>query len=149
MGNQCKLRKQMSSFTTPLQGEILDNGNLLITKEFDYYRELNNNEIIKVPHGFESDFASVPSIMRALVSPIGRHSKPAVLHDYLCELYHKGIVKRDYCDEVFNEAMKVKKVSKYNRFILYSGVRIYAYYLKMEYMIKRMLRIKRNGRIKI
>lgn len=129
----------MSSFTTSLKGEILDNGNLLIIEEFGYYREKNNDEIIKVPQGFESDFASVPSIMRALVSPIGRHSKPAVLHDYLCELYHVGEVSRYFCDEVFNEAMKVKKVKTIDRFILYSGVRIYAYWLRAKHSIQRLL----------
>lgn len=129
----------MSSFTTSLKGEILDNGNLLIIEEFDYYREKNNNEIIKVPKGFESDFASVPSIMRALVSPIGRHSKPSVLHDYLCELYHVGEVSRYFCDEVFNEAMKVKKVKTIDRIILYSGVRIYAYWLRAKHSIQRLL----------
>ncbi|PAF48763.1 hypothetical protein BKH41_05740 [Helicobacter sp. 12S02232-10] len=122
----------MSSFTTPLKGEILDNGNLLVKEEFDYYREENNDEVIKVPAGFESDFASVPFLFRVLVSPIGRHSKPAVLHDYLCELYHKGLVNRDYCDKVFNEAMKVKKVSPYHRIVLYAGVRVYAYWLRVK-----------------
>lgn len=123
----------MSSFTSPLKGEILDNGNLLLQEEFDYYREEDNDEVIKVPSGFESDFASVPFVFRAIVSPIGRHSKPAVLHDYLCELYHQGKVSRDYCDEVFNEAMKVKKVPFYHRVVLYSGVRMYAYYLLFCY----------------
>ncbi|MDO7253907.1 DUF1353 domain-containing protein [Helicobacter cappadocius] len=126
----------MSSFTTSLKGEILDNGNLLITEEFDYYREENNDEVIKVPSGFESDFASVPFLFRIFVSPIGRHSKPAVLHDYLCELYHKGEVSRDFCDEVFNEAMKVKKVSSFHRIILFYGVRTYAFYLKCKNFLR-------------
>lgn len=126
----------MGSFMTPLKGEILDNGNLLVTEEFDYYREENNDEVIKVPSGFESDFASVPFLFRIFVSPIGRHSKPAVLHDYLCERYHLGEVSRDYCDEVFNEAMKVKKVPFFHRIVLYSGVRIYAYYLLIMGFIK-------------
>lgn len=126
----------MGSFMTPLKGEILDNGNLLVTEEFDYYREENNDEVIKVPSGFESDFASVPFLFRIFVSPIGRHSKPAVLHDYLCERYHLGEVSRDYCDEVFNEAMKVKKVPFFHRIVLYSGVRIYAYYLLLIGIIK-------------
>ncbi|PAF53256.1 hypothetical protein BKH42_06940 [Helicobacter sp. 13S00482-2] len=126
----------MSTFTTPLKGEILDNGNLLVTEEFDYYREANNDEVIRVPCGFESDFASVPFVFRIFVSPIGRHSKPAVLHDYLCERYHLGEVSRDYCDEVFNEAMKVKGVRAYHRIILFSGVRVYAYYLRVKNMIK-------------
>lgn len=129
----------MSSFTKPLKGEILDSGDLLVGEEFDYYREANNDEIIKIPAGFVSDFASVPFVFRILVSPIGRHSKPAVVHDYLCELYHQGKVSRDYCDEVFNEAMKVKNVPFFHRIILYSGVRIYAYYLKL-FHIKRKIK---------
>ncbi|PAF50869.1 DUF1353 domain-containing protein [Helicobacter sp. 13S00477-4] len=129
----------MSSFMTPLKGEILDNGNLLVSEEFDYYREEDNDEVIKVPNGFESDFASVPFVFRILVSPIGRHSKPAVLHDYLCELYHLGKVSRDYCDEVFNEAMKVKKVSLYHRLVLFGGVRVYAYYLAFKKKLKGFL----------
>ncbi|PAF45041.1 DUF1353 domain-containing protein [Helicobacter sp. 11S02596-1] len=87
----------MFSFTTPLKGEILDNGNIKITEEFDYYRENNADEIIKVPKGFESDFARVPFVFRILVFPIGKHSKPAVIHDYLCELYHQGKVSRAVC----------------------------------------------------
>lgn len=122
----------MSSFMSSLKGEILDNGNLLISEEFEYYLEENNDEIIRVPIGFESDFASVPFLFRIFISPIGRHSKPAVLHDYLCERYHQGKVSRDYCDEVFNEAMKVKKVPLIQRWILYFGVRVYAYYLLVK-----------------
>lgn len=128
----------MSSFMTPLKGEILDNGNLLISEEFDYYREKDKDEVIKVPCGFQSDFASVPFLFRVFVSPIGRHSKPAVLHDFLCERYHQGIVSRDYCDEVFLEAMKVKGVSTYHRIVLYGGVRIYACYLKIKCHIKKI-----------
>lgn len=126
----------MSSFTTPLKGEILDNGNLLITEEFDYYTEANKDEVIRVPCGFESDFASVPFLFRILVSPIGRHSKPAVIHDYLCKLYHQGLVSRDYCDALFNEAMKVKRVSTYHRIVLYAGVRIYAYWLGFKNLLR-------------
>lgn len=40
-------------------------------------------EVIVVPMGFVTDFASIPWGVRDLFPPIGLHGRPAILHDFL------------------------------------------------------------------
>lgn len=119
----------MSSFTSPLKCEVLDNGNIETLEPFEYYTILPNGEkeYIKVPAHFVSDFASIPQIFQMVISKTGNHSKPAVLHDFLCEEFHKGKITRKYADKIFLEAMGVKKVSKFKKYLIYFSVRFYAW----------------------
>lgn len=72
----------MSSFTEGLQLELLPNGKTFkLLKPFGYYLEENNEEVVKVPAGFKTDFASVPRIFTPLVEKMGKHSKASLLHD--------------------------------------------------------------------
>src|SRR5688500_11341220 len=51
-----------------------------------------------VPAGFVTDFASVPRILWNILPPYGKHSRAAVLHDWL---YVTGIVDRATADRIF------------------------------------------------
>lgn len=42
-----------------------------------------NRDRFMVPVGFKTDFASVPKALRSFVSRTGKHTKAAVLHDWL------------------------------------------------------------------
>ena len=44
---------------------------------------LSNGQLVVVPYGYRTDFASVPPILWGFIPSIGRHNHAAVLHDYL------------------------------------------------------------------
>ena len=88
---------------------------------------------VNIPEGFETNFASVPPVLRPIISVNGRHRLPAVLHDYLYD--QAGEFKnargewitytRKDADKVFAEAMKKAKVSRWKRWTMYRGVRLF------------------------
>jgi hypothetical protein len=43
-----------------------------------------NGDVIRVPRGFHTDFASTPRIFQNLFPPTGAWTKAAVVHDWLC-----------------------------------------------------------------
>lgn len=43
----------------------------------------DSQEVIVVPTGFETDFASIPFGMRNLFPPLGLHARAAIVHDFL------------------------------------------------------------------
>ncbi len=131
----------MSSFTKPLIVKFLDREDVIkwyqvwkwfktykwfeLHEEFEFYMDWAKGirQIIKVPKGFRTDFASIPRPLRVILSPIGRHGKAAVVHDYLCEY---GDVTRKQADEVFLEAMGVLNVGWLKKKVMYRGVRAYS-----------------------
>ena len=80
-------------------------------------------ELIVVPSGFITDFASVPlAIQMFLPKSIGRRA--AVLHDYLYRTNGEGGRYTRYeADCIFLEALGVLKVRATRRYALYWGVR--------------------------
>lgn len=123
-----------SKFLAPIYGEVMDNGDIKLTQSFQYYREGNKEDIITVPEGFESDWASIPQALQLFISKVGKHSKPAILHDYLCVMNHKdkSFISRKEADEVFLEAMKIKGVNLVKRYIMYAAVRVYAIFARIK-----------------
>lgn len=120
----------MSSFTKPLIVEVLDNGNLYkLKEEFEYYRTNSKASIIKVPKGFETNFASIPRLFWGIYPPTGggtsktKYGKASVLHDFL---YDQGIHDRKTCDKIFLEAMEAMNVGKFTRYLFYYCVRLFA-----------------------
>ena len=79
--------------------------------------------LIPIPTGTPTDFASIPIGFRNLISRFGRHGKAAVLHDYLCT---SKIVSRKEADMIFLEAMKILRVKKWKRKVMFVGVRGYS-----------------------
>lgn len=86
---------------------------------------------IIIPVAFETDFASIPWFARWLIKTWGRHTNPAIIHDYL---YRGGPISapggrwetfdRKYADKVMLEAMEVMNVRKWRRLVIYYGLRI-------------------------
>lgn len=117
----------MSSFTKDLIVEVLDSGRKFrLVESFSYYRKDDISNIITIPKGFITDFATTPRILWSVLPPFGRYAKACVLHDFLCENAKIGNISRKYADSVFKEALKVSKVHFFTRNVLYIGVRIYA-----------------------
>jgi len=112
----------MSTFTTPLVVTPLEDGrNWKLIESFIYHiGNLESDEIVSVPAGFETDFASVPKFLWNILPPWGRYGKAAVIHDYC---YRKGLFTRKRCDKIFYEGMKVLKVPYWKRNVMYRAVR--------------------------
>jgi len=74
-----------------------------------------DSEVVNVPPGFATDFASVPRVFWAIISPWGRHGRAAIVHDFLYQLGGVTDVgarsmrrppKRE-ADRIFRQAMAV------------------------------------------
>jgi len=116
----------MSQFTTPFVGELIGRNLWRVKEPFEYHvGEYPSKEIIKVPIGFITNFASVPRIFWPIISPIDSHGKAAVVHDYC---YYTALYPRKRCDEIFLEGMIVLKVGTIKRTLIYHTVRYCGYY---------------------
>jgi len=114
----------MSEFTTPLVVELIGNDEWSVYEKFEYHvGTYPSKEIIGVPKGFHTDFASVPRIFWNIISPIDKHGKAAVLHDYLYSIQYKN--NRKLCDNIFKEAMGILGVKKWKIFVMYWAVRLF------------------------
>lgn len=116
----------MSSFTTPLRLEPLDDGRRWRLIEAFRYRIGSRRSpfVLTVPTGYVTDFASVPRVFWALWPPWGRYGKAAVLHDYL---YSRVDICRMLADAVFFEAMTALQVGAVTRWALYLAVRLFGW----------------------
>ncbi len=113
----------MSSFTQPLVVSPLEDGrNWKLIKEFSYYVDRKDGEVIKVPAGFITDFASVPRLFWNIFPPYGRWGKAAVVHDWC---YKTQLYPRKKCDRVFLQGMKVLGVCWWRRKVMYRAVRLF------------------------
>jgi len=120
----------MSSFTNDLIVKSVSSKSWELVSEFIYYfDEERKHFAVKVPEGFCTDFASIPKFLWSILPPIGRHTKAAVLHDFLystrCPLFFSRTFYRRDCDLEFLNAMKVLGVSKWRRTAMYLGVRLF------------------------
>lgn len=75
---------------------------------------------VRVPPGFVTDLASVPSYFWSVASPQGRHGVAAIIHDWL---YWKQDCARDEADAIFDRIMQDLSVPTWKRLLLYYGVR--------------------------
>ena len=86
------------------------------------YRVNGGGLTIKVPKGFETDFASIPRIFWPILPPFGRYTKAAIIHDYL---YGLEGCSRWLADAIFREAMCQLGVPWYKRIPIYYAVRFF------------------------
>jgi len=101
----------------------------------------NSAEVITVPRGFETDFASIPWGIRNLFPPMGPWSRPAIVHDFLycsrgtgvldtanaphlCGITRLFPYERWEADLIFREAMQVVGVPAWRRAVMYRAVRL-------------------------
>ena len=111
----------MSQFTSNFKGELIDKNKWRNLETFEYYRTEDEDEIITVPEGFVTDFASVPRMFWAIISPIDKHAKAAVIHDYC---YHQALYSRKVSDLIFLEGLEVLGVKPWKQWCMYKAVRI-------------------------
>lgn len=83
----------------------------------------NSDEIITVPTGFITDFASIPRGLWNVFPPLGPWARAAIIHDYLyCSNGQSGKYSKKQADHIFKEAMKVLSVPAWQREIMYRAV---------------------------
>ncbi len=74
---------------------------------------------IKIPKGFATDLASVPTLLWWYCSP-SEIAEAAILHDYL---YHTRMYSRKKCDQILYECVK-KTTRKSKAYMIYLAVRL-------------------------
>lgn len=103
--------------------------------EFTYLWRYNGRPIkITVPAGFETDFASIPRILRLIIPKLGRHNKAAVIHDYIYQ-FHRVYIEpyvllgfdRLMADQCFRDGMRDRGVSRWERELMFLAVRSFGW----------------------
>lgn len=85
--------------------------------EYDY----KGYVVVRVPTGFKTDFATIPSWVPFLRPKNGKWAKASVVHDFLCK--REGLPKA-LADRVFYYAMLDDEASVFTAFLLWAAVRI-------------------------
>ena len=85
---------------------------------------------IVVPRGFQTDGASIPRPLWALLPAWGRYSRAAVVHDHLYACLRQGTPHQEAptrraADAVFLEAMRVCGVSRPIAWLMWAAVRLF------------------------
>ena len=105
----------------PLLKPFADNHDWVLFSDLDY-RVGDSDITIRVPRGFVTDFASIPqAFWSAGLSPNGKYSKAAIVHDYL---YWAQGCTRKQADNILMIAMKESGVDIATRTEIYEGVRL-------------------------
>lgn len=118
----------MSAFTqreNPIGRYLSDGKQFQLLEQLVYHvGKEDSEEVIIVPEGFVTDWASIPQLLRGIIyDNIGKRA--AVVHDFLYRTSGMGgLYTRKRCDEIFLEALLVLKVSSVKARIMYNGVRI-------------------------
>lgn len=116
---------KLSKFTADLDVRIKQDQFMLL-RGFYYYLEEDKECIIKVPRYFITDLASIPKFCRCFISYLGKHNKAAVIHDFLySKLSDNYYLTRKQADNIFLNGMKILKVSKFKRYLMYCCVRVF------------------------
>ena len=116
----------MSQFTTPLRAVKISKKYWILIEPFEYHiGSYPSIEIIRVPIGFITDFASIPRIFWPILPPDGPYGKAAVIHDYC---YRTACYDRRTSDLIFLEGMDVLKVEKWKKVVIYDAVHYFGWY---------------------
>lgn len=114
----------MSSKFSPLRVEDISNGG----KHFVLVESLTWNSdkfsLITVPQGFDTDLASIPRPLWALLPPFGSYDRAGVIHDWMYTVGPKANWTRRDADEALLEGMEDLGVGKWTRRVIYAGVRL-------------------------
>lgn len=127
-----------------LRVQFIDGKIWKLTEGLEYHLgSPDGKEMVIVPAGFLTDFASIPRALWPVIgSPTGLYGKGAVLHDFLYRVrvvismgevtFHEGglhseiktrLVNRGEADGIFREAMEVLGVGWFKRQTIYWGLR--------------------------
>ena len=77
-------------------------------------------EVILVPRGYMTDFASIPRAARSFIDIFGNNAEAAVAHDWLYAVGEAG--KRPYADDLFRYALMEQGVNLVTRNLMHAAV---------------------------
>ena len=121
----------MSQFTSNFKGELIGKNKWRNLEQFEYHvGYLGSDERIIVPVDFITDFASVPRMFWAIISPVDKHGKAAVVHDYC---YYYATYNRKKSDLIFYEALHALNVEPWKAWCMYKAVRVGGMYAWMKH----------------
>jgi Protein of unknown function (DUF1353) len=114
----------MSAFTQALVVSPLDDGKTwALMRGFRYARgSETSDDVIEVPAGFLTDFASVPWWAQWFLPKWGKYGNAAVVHDWL---YWEQRCTRREADAILLEAMGVMAVGPIRKRVIYHAVRAF------------------------
>lgn len=96
----------------------------MVLEDFEFHvGAYPSSEVIRVPAGYVTDFASIPAFARPLFSPYDLSAKAAVVHDYLLDHPELGYSRRQ-ADYVFKEGLEVLGVALWKRTLMFAAVRL-------------------------
>jgi hypothetical protein len=120
--------KVKSKFLTELDVRLKDDDAVWVLDSPLIYQSESLGVVIEVPTGFETDFASVPRVP-IIYSLFGdRAHRESVLHDYLFRSDSVPVVSFKEANEVFYEAMAVRKKAGYVKYPMWWGVWLGGYF---------------------
>lgn len=102
-----------------------------ISRSGTSYRLLSDytftDELLTVPAGFRTDFASVPKWLWFVFPPVGFYAKAALLHDWCYYCGPKLGITRWDADAIFRRQMKRDGVGVRTRYTLWLAVRLFGH----------------------
>jgi hypothetical protein len=109
------------SIPPPVVKPFADNHDWMLVEDLTY--SIGRSGVsITIPKGFVTDFASIPQPLWSFgLSPYGRYSKAAIVHDYL---YWVQDCTKDQADNILVIAMKESGVSSIQEIEIYEGVHL-------------------------
>lgn len=119
-----KLNKARITGKAPPHVALLPDGNNQhwILLEALNYQIGDTDDILTVPAGFVTDFASIPKALWSLgLSPHGRYSRAAIIHDFL---YWSQVCTKTQSDRLLVLAMKESNVAKVKEKTIFAGVKV-------------------------
>lgn len=116
----------MSWFTDVLVVSPLADGRTWVVRgKFRYeVGELGSGDVVDVPQGFRTDFASVPQPLWAVFPRWGKHGNAAVVHDWL---YWEQRRSRKEADAIFHEGMLVLGTPRWKAWAMWAAVRTFGW----------------------
>ncbi len=122
-----------------------------LAANFGFVAQLSKRKkiAVAVPEGYVTDFASIPGFAQWMISPFGKHSEAAVVHDWLYTLGTAGKEKeRKLADRTFRRALHLVGVGFFRRWIMYAAVRMggkSGYGLESDYDFRDLIELKRRN----
>ena len=112
----------MSTFTKPLiVSPLTDGRRWRLVEPFEYHvGQYPSDDVVLVPQGYVTDFASIPRIFWRILPPWGKYGKAAVVHDYLCDSKDRPSPE---VHRIFYEAMGSLGVAPWKRRVMWAAVR--------------------------
>ena len=116
----------MSRFTESLVVTPRPDGKTwIILSDFGYkVGDLGSGDVIDVPIGTYTDFASIPRLLWTVFPRWGKYGNAAVIHDWL--YWDQGRTRKE-ADDIFLEGMYQLQVPKWTRNTIYYAVRLFGF----------------------